>query len=107
MTIKVFIFVSGLGRAVILINTSFYIMIRGNNTVQCNAINGQDSRDLHSFLPDSNFIGKSGDSDWTETVTGLARMITRLTHDINCICYYIINLHVIRATLLTRKNWSV
>ena len=97
MPSKLFIFVSGLGRTVILNNTSFYITIRGNNSVQCNATHGQDLRDLHSFLPDNNFIGKSGDSDWTETVTRLARKITQLTHDINYIFYYIINLHVIRA----------
>ena len=82
-------------------------MICSKNTVQYNAINGQDLGDSRSFLPDNNFIDKFGDSDWTETLTPLARMITQITQDINCICYYIINLNFIRAILLTGKNLSV
>jgi hypothetical protein len=82
MTLKVFTVVSGLGRAVTLSNTSFCIMICGNNSVQYNTVNRQDLGESHSFLPDNNFIAKSGDSDWTETVTHLERMTTQLTHDI-------------------------
>ena len=103
MTIREFIFVGGLRRAVTLNKTSFCITICGDDTVQYNAIKGQDLGESHSVLPHNNSRGKSGDPSWTETSTHLARMTTQIAPDIS----RIINLGVISTTLLTGKNWSV